>query len=348
MPSVLASTPQPAGPPLGHGLDGSGWFQLDAPDDGTGAITRYALTAGTLGRVGSFTVDLPNPAFASGPYGDAILYGGDDGTNSEVAVLSLVDGTRRVLLTSEQPIWRATLDQDAANLYYVLLDRATREGLGIWRLRLDGVSESELVAAAPASESTLQPTTTTELVWGPSGDALAIYTCGLELGCRTRVLDVRTGEVKSYNAVPMHGDVIGLTADSYIAYENCPGFPCRLMEVDLATGSVETLVAEASYAVMVQATEGTLLVYEAAIDPVYRLAGLNVKTGATRNVYSGPTDGPTLLSSIQMKYKNVGLPEDWIVLGPNGDLLPAEPDLPKPLVLRLSDGVQIQLDGVSR
>jgi len=66
-PSTPASLPLPSVPALGYGLDGSGWFQLDAPDDGTGAVTRYVLTAGTLGRRLSFTVDLPNPDTATSP-----------------------------------------------------------------------------------------------------------------------------------------------------------------------------------------------------------------------------------------------------------------------------------------
>ena len=147
-PSAAVLPLRPAVSPLGYGLDGSGWFQLDST--GAASVTGYQLTAGKLGWVGSFTVDLPNPAFAAGPFGDLVLYGGDDGTRSEVAVLSLADGSRRVLLTSDQPVWRATLDRAAANLYYLLLDRTTRADLGIWRLRLDGASKAELVMAPPA------------------------------------------------------------------------------------------------------------------------------------------------------------------------------------------------------
>lgn len=349
-PSVLASPPKPSAPQLGYGLDGSGWFQLEAPDDGTGAVTRYVLTAGTLGRAGSFTVDLPNPAFASGPYGEQILYGGDDDTRSEIGVLSLVDGTRRVLLTSDQPVWRATLDRDAANLYYVLLDRATREELGIWRLRLDGLSKSELVMAPPAWNADLQPITATEFVWGPNGDVLAVYTCGLGVGCRTRVLDVGTGKVRSYDEVPPLGDIIGLTADSYITYGICGGTPCPLYRVNLATGAVETLVdgAGGGYAVLVQVATGPLLVYEAPFVPDYRLLGLDLTTGATRQVYSGPTEGPTLVSSLQTQYRDVGLPADWLLLGPRGELLPLPGAPGAPLALRVGDDVQVSLTGVSR
>lgn len=347
-PSVPVVPLRPAASPLGYGLDGSGWFQLDAPDDGTGAITRYVLIAGRLGWVGSFTVELPNPAFAAGPFGDQILYGGDDGTRSEIAVLSVADGSRRVLLTSAQPVWRATLDRDAAHLYYVLLDRVTREDLGIWRLRLDGSTKSELVMAPPAWVAELQPVTAVEFVWGATGDALAVYACGLGVGCRTRVLDVATGKVRSYDEVPLLGDIIGVTSDAYIAYENCSGFPCRLTRVDLATGTVDTLVDEAGPAVLVLAATGPLVVYEVPYATGYRLMGLDLTTSATRQVYLGPMDGPSLASSIKLKFENVGLPADWLLLGPYGDVLPIVTGLPKPQVVRIGDGVQVQLIGVSR
>jgi hypothetical protein len=339
---------RPAASPLGYGLDGSGWFQLDST--GTDSITGYRLTAGRLGWVGSYTVDLPNPAFAAGPFGTGILYGGDDGTRSEIAVLSVADGTRRVLLASDQPVWRATLDHNAANLYYVLLDRVTREDLGIWRLRLDGSTKAELVMAPPAWVAELQPATTTEFVWGPAGDVLAVYSCGLGVGCRTRVLDVATEKVKGYDEVPLHGGVIGLTADSYIASENCGGgLPCPIFRVDLATGKVETLVdwnAAAGFAVMVQAAAGPLLVYEVLVDPDYQLMALDLTTGVTRQVYTGPKDGPTLVSFLG--YRSVSLQPDWLLLGPRGELLP-QPGAPgAPLALRLDDNARVPLTGVSR
>ena len=345
-PSAAVLPLRPAVSPLGYGLDGSGWFQLDST--GAASITRYVLTAGKLGWVGSFTVDLPNPAFAAGPFGDLVLYGGDDGTRPEVAVLSLADGSRRVLLTSDQPVWRATLDRAAANLYYLLLDRTTRADLGIWRLRLDGASKAELVMAPPAWEAELQPGTSTEFVWGPAGDVLAVYSCGLGVGCRTRLLDIATGKVRSYDEVPLHGGVIGLTADSYIASENCPGLPCPIFRVDLATGKVETLVGEAGAGdtVLVRAAAGPLLVYQAAFVPDYQLMGLDLTTGVTRLVYSGPTDGPNLVRFFG--YRNVGLPTDWLLLGPRGELLPLSGAPGAPLALRLGDDVQVPLTGVSK
>ena len=345
-PSAAVLPLRPAVSPLGYGLDGSGWFQLDST--GAASVTGYQLTAGKLGWVGSFTVDLPNPAFAAGPFGDLVLYGGDDGTRPEVAVLSLADGSRRVLLTSDQPVWRATLDRDAANLYYLLLDRTTRQDLGIWRLRLDGASKAELVMAPPAWEAELQPGTSTEFVWGPAGDVLAVYSCGLGVGCRTRLLDIATGKVRSYDAVPLHGGVIGLTADSYIASENCPGLPCPIFRVDLATGKVETLVGEAGAGdtVLVRAAAGPLLVYQAAFVPDYQLMGLDLTTGVTRLVYSGPTDGPNLVRFFG--YRNAGLPTDWLLLGPRGELLPLSGAPGAPLALRLGDDVQVPLTGVSK
>ncbi|MBI2762526.1 MAG: hypothetical protein HYX54_02045 [Chloroflexi bacterium] len=349
-PSVALSVPvlplRPAISPLGYGLDGSGWFQLDST--GATSITGYRLTAGKLGWVGSFTVDLPNPAFAAGPFGDRILYGGDDGNTSEVAALSLVDGTRRVLLTSDQPVWRATLDRDATNLYYVLLDRTTRADLGIWRLRLDGSSKAEMVMTAPAWVAEIQPATGTEFVWGPAGDVLAVYSCGLGVGCRTRVLDVATGKVRSYDEVPLHGGVIGMTASEYIASENCPGLPCPLFRVDLATGRTTTLVGEAGAgdAVFVRAAAGPLLVYQAPFVSDYRLLGLNLTTGITQQIYSGPTDGPTLVRFLG--YRSVDLPTDWLVLGPQGELLPLPGALGAPIALRLDDNAQVPLTGVSK
>ena len=345
-PLVPAPTARPSIAPLGYGLDGSGWFQLDST--GTDSITGYRLTAGALGRAGPFTVDLPNPAFAAGPFGGLVLYGGDDGTRSEIGSLSVADGSQRVLLTSDQPVWRATLDRNAANLYYVLLDRTTRAELGIWRLHLDGTRKSELVASPPAWEANLQPVTAVEFAWGPAGDVLAVYTCGLGVGCRTRVLDVATGKVRSYDEVPLLGDIIGVTADSYIAYENCPGFPCRLMRVDLATGAVDTLVEEAGPAVLVVAAAGPMVVYEAPSVPDYELLGFDLTTGTTRQVYAGAMNGPALVSSLQRRSLNISLPTDWLVLGPEGELLPLSGSPGAPQALRLGDNVRVPLTGMSR
>lgn len=191
----------------------------------------------------------------------------------------------------------------------------------------------------------MRPITGTEFVWGPAGDALADYTCGLGVGCRTRLLDVATGKVRSYDEVPLLSDIIGLTADAYLAYGTCGGFPCPIYHVDLATGALETLVdgAGGGYAALVQAAAGPLLVYEAPDPTTYRLMALNLTTSASREIYSGPLDGRVLMSSIHMRYKGVGLPPDWLGLGPYGDLLPIAPGLAKPQLLRTGDGAKVQV-----
>ena len=87
------------------------------------------------------------------------------------------------------------------------------------------------------------------LVWSTSlrtdaaGHTLAVQSCG-EAACRTRVLDLRSGDVRRLGSAD-DGTMVGVGDGWLIGFSACKGLPCRLTATAIADGRQRVLATSA-------------------------------------------------------------------------------------------------------
>jgi hypothetical protein len=258
-----ACSPGAVGAEAGAALGWGAWFALEPRLDAVGAVTGHELRLGALGggrqgaaglRAGR-RIELAPEAFATGPYGAAILAGSDDGRQSRMRLLDTRLGCAIDAGESLDVVRSAVIAPDRWSIYEHRVDRATRRDLGVWRRGL-GQAETVRVLSPLNADDRYGRTFGTELAWAADG-RLAVVSCG-ELACRVRVLDPAGGAVAEAGAV---GRFIGISGSEVIAYERCPGLPCNVEAVSPATGRHRVLAEGAGYAALADPALGTL-VYE--------------------------------------------------------------------------------------
>jgi hypothetical protein len=250
------------------GPPGAGaWYRLDPVLDRTGTLVAQRLTTGIAGQP-SRHLDLAPESFASGPVGGLVVVGEDDGSVSRLRLLDPARGCATSVGDEPAVIRSAVLDRDGESIFEHRLDRTTRADLGVWRRAIGGSVVRVLDGLGPDPE--LGPTFATNLLVAADG-RLVVSSCALE-ACRVRVLDPATGVVDRFRGT---GPGLGVTGDSVVVREACPGLPCPVEAVNLDTGRRVTLAEDAG-AALLGGPAGTDLVYEAGGD---RVAVLEITSG---------------------------------------------------------------------
>jgi len=258
---------------------------------------------GAAGLRAGRRIELAPEAFATGPYGAAILAGSDDGRQSRMRLLDTRLGCAIDAGESLDVVRSAVIAPDRWSIYEHRVDRATRRDLGVWRRAL-GHAEAVRVFSPLNADDRYGRTFGTELAWAADG-RLAVVSCG-ELACRVRVLDLIGGSVAEAGPV---GRFLGVSGTEVITYERCPGLPCDIVAVSTATGRHRVLVEGAGYAALAGARLDTL-VYE---DLANGLRAVDVPSG--QQTASGPLAADlVLLTGGSGQGRGATIPAGWIAL----------------------------------
>lgn len=202
-------------------------------------------------------IALPAESFVAPPIGDVVVYGSHkSATGSEVRAISLQDGCHALLARPDHVVRSAVLDPSGKALYVHAVSAIDRRDMGVTRHDLSSGTRG-VVVAPPSASDAIGPTFATELRWSVEGDALAVQSCGYS-ACRTRVLDVATGEVQAFDNPP-HGQLVGLTAGTIYALEAGHSAPCSLLAIDRAGGPTTSVFNDALSASLVVDARGPLL-----------------------------------------------------------------------------------------
>ena len=197
---------------------------------------------------------LPVESFVGAPQGDSLVYTSySPALGSEVGLVDLASGCRTKLATPAEIVRSALVDPSGSFVYVHSVSHAGRADMGIERIDL-ATGAAALVVPPLAPSDAFGPTFATELRWSVDGSALAVQSCGFE-ACRTRVLDVASGAIATYDA-PGQGALIGLTDAHLVTFADCAGIPCPALGIDLASGMTSVLADTALSASIVPVGDG--------------------------------------------------------------------------------------------
>ncbi len=200
------------------------WYRLDPKLDRDGALEGQRLALGLGASRVARVMDLPAESFAAGPFGRIVLVGADDGVVSRLVAVNVDAACSWTVAEDAAVIRGATVDPDGGTVYEMRVDRATRADLGIWSRPLDGSLPAVRILAPIGADDRFGPTFTTEFGWDVGGTrSLAVQSCG-EAACRTRVLDLDTGQLRAVED-PDLGPSVGLAGDTPRELRGLPGVP---------------------------------------------------------------------------------------------------------------------------
>lgn len=196
---------------------------------------------------------LPAESFVAGPFGAILLYGSHTaGAGSEVRAVALETGCDQRLATPANVVRSAVMDATGRFLYIHSVASGDRQDGGVVRHDIVTGAQSRVVPPLPYSED-YGPTFATSLVWSVGGGELAVQSCGFSR-CRTRVLDVASGEVETVPDTG-HGTLLGFDEQRLYAYDACHWSPCDVLAIERHDGRTEVIVEDA-YDVSLVAVDG--------------------------------------------------------------------------------------------
>ncbi len=297
----------------GHGA----WWAMSGRLDANGGLVGRHLALGR-GGAASLTLELAPDALASGPTGGIVAVTADDGRHSRVRLVSVEQGCAFLVHETAELARGAIVDPGDGSVLVHLVDREARADLGTWRYASDGAGEPVLVAPALEPDPERGPNWVTDLRLEPDARLLAVQSC-TDMGCLTRVFDLRLGLVPVARLEGSQGSLIAITADSVITWDQCFGFPCPIQSWDLATGEMTTIVATAESAAV--SGNGRFLV--AVTDSTRNgFARVDLATGDVKglrgmNRNERPVGGGVLgLLGIEVRPDEVGLASDGAIPHP--------------------------------
>lgn len=226
----------------GHGS----WWSMSGRLDANGALAGRHLALGR-GGAANLALELPADALASGPTGGIVAITSDDGRHSQVRLVAIEKGCSFVVRETPELARGAIVDPTDGSVIVHLVDRETRADLGTWRYGADGSGDPALVAPALEPDPERGPNWVTELRLAPDGTKLAVQSC-TDMGCLTRIVDLRRGLVPVARLEGEQGPLLGLTAETALTWSLCFGFPCAIQSWSLSTGEASTIVARAESA----------------------------------------------------------------------------------------------------
>jgi hypothetical protein len=200
------------------------------------------FTGRSLTLPGRGAISLPPDSFVSDAVGDALVYTSSNGGRSEIHLVDLAAGCDAVVARPPGVVRSAILSRDGSAVYVHSVTFPARDDAGVTRYALDGSAVTLVVPPLPNNKR-FGLTFGTQLGWSTDDAALFVQSCALE-ECRTRVLDLASGAIATFDA-DAQGPIIGLTPRHLVTYAACGGLPCPVLGTDLSTGAVDVLVDEA-------------------------------------------------------------------------------------------------------
>jgi hypothetical protein len=175
-----------------------------------------------------------------------------------------------------------------------------------------------LIAPALELDPERGPNWVTDLRLAADGGLLAVQSC-TDMGCLTRVFDLRRGLVPIARFEGEQGSIIGFTEDAAITWSACFGFPCPIQRWDLATGAVATVVEKAESAAVTPNGRFVVAVTDSARNGFIRvdLKSGDIKglRGLNRNERLVP-GGVLGLLGIETRDDEIGLASDGAIPHP--------------------------------
>ena len=299
---------------LGAAAPTGAWWHQAPVVDAAGTLDGWTLVVGAPGGR-EITLTLPAASVVTGPVNGQVFVATDDGNSSAVRVVDATAGCARTVDIAQAIARRAIADLDGAGILVHLLDRDTRDDLGVWRIGAGGVDHERVLAPIP--EATLRAAGI-EQVWATAlatsgdGSRLAVQSCAPE-NCVTRVLEFGTGSVMTVDGA--QGELVGFASDRLVTMGPCPGLPCSVLAWSLENVAPSTLEEAATGAAM--APGGVLIAAVVDSDGRTRAIAIDPSTGTHRSlgfIGSGtvPAGGASASAGIETAPGTVGL------LGPDG------------------------------
>ena len=293
---------------------GRAWFRVDDVLDRDGSLIRRRLSVGDAVAGTRRRIDLDAESFASGPFGDLVLVGSDDGRRSHLRLVDPVHDCATDVGDEADVVRSGLVSPDGAAIVEHRVDRRSRADRGVWRRSLDGREVIRIIAPATVDPA-FGPTFATELAWGTES-RLAVVGCG-EIVCRARVLDLRTGDIRHVDDV---GQLVGLSGGTLVVHRPCAGLPCAIEQVDIASGRRSMTVARAGLAVLAGPGYGHLVMEELDGERTV-LHALDIARGRTRDLDVVPAGYALLVSAAR---SGSGVASDGLVAIVPGGRVPLD------------------------
>ncbi len=278
-----ATDPRPAPPGIGP------WFRLEPVLDEGGSLRGQRLDLRSVTSSTIQTIELPAELFAAGPFGSTVLIGTDDGSTSTIDLVDVDMACRWSIDGSTAVVRRATLDRSRSGVIEMLVDRASREDLGIWFRPIGRSGPARRILDPVEPDERFGRTWSTEFMWDASGDRLAIQSCG-ESACRTRILSPGNGTVAMVDR-PDLGPLVGLDRERIVTYAACRGLPCPIIATDIRSGGRAILATAAGSAILSGPADDRHLVYALESAAGRRLRSVDLSGGQTHDLGPLP-EGP--------------------------------------------------------
>ena len=203
-------------------------------------------------------IDLPVESFVGDPIDDLVVYTSYTAiSGSQVRALDLISGCDALLASPSEIVRSAILDPTGRYLHVHSVKKSGRADAGVARFDLAAERSSQAVPALPSNKR-LGPVFGTELHWSADASALAVQSCGMSQ-CLTRVLDVASGAVRTFDAA-RQGAFVALSDERLVTFAACGGLPCDVVSTDLETGNVTVLAANAFGMSAAPASDGGVVI----------------------------------------------------------------------------------------
>jgi hypothetical protein len=273
------------------------------------------LRVGTLDGHLAAELQLEEISFANGPYAAGVLAGQDNGTRSEILLVSPLTGEVRSVFRTDSLVPIAALSPDGAWVYYPKIDRSSGRDTGLWR-RPMGDGREELMVEAGIDQVpydfALPAGSVWFMGWTPDRSTLAVQSCDRSR-CDAIAYHPANGQAKRLGEVT--GELLDLTDTELVArHSRAPG----VVAVDLGSGAVRTIDPAAHGGAIARGESGWFLAYEPELGSVraYRLQAVSVEGGGSRLLVELGADDLSLASVSAPGDRRAILPQGWVLRWP--------------------------------
>jgi hypothetical protein len=231
------------------------WWRLTERLDSNGLMIGRGLVLGQGGAV-RFTLQLSSETLASGPVGGLVALTTDDGTASEVRLVSIDKVCSWTVRRSSDVVRGAFIDPSDGSVVGHALGRETRADLGTWRYSTTGAAPTLILGP-------IDPDALGERVFGTDyrldtkTKRLAVQSCS-DVACVTRLVDLGDAASRVTVIAGPQGQVIGFAGGKLLTWDRCEGLPCGILAWDIASGTSALVVDRAESAAVTE--DGELLV----------------------------------------------------------------------------------------
>ncbi|HUQ43921.1 MAG TPA: hypothetical protein VM451_05855 [Candidatus Limnocylindria bacterium] len=244
------------------------WWRLTERLDGKGFMIGRALVLGQGGAV-RVALQLRSETLASGPVGGVVALTTDDGSISEIRLVSIAKACSWTVHQAMDLVRGAFVDPSDGSVVAHLLDRSTREDLGTWRVAATGGDPT--LVLAPLPPAALGRVFSTDYRLDAAGRRLAVQSCS-DLACITRIVDLADPSRAVITIDGQQGQIVGFAGGRLVTWAQCVGLPCGVLAWDFAARTSTEIVDRAESAAVTEDGEFLLAVKDSIRNRTIRVA----------------------------------------------------------------------------